>query len=72
MGAIIAGVRLAVEKSGGLQAVNLKVAEKYVEAFSGIAKIGNTQIVSSNMADFGTLVAGAMSVVKSHGGPPAG
>src|SRR5512138_2502596 len=64
----IARVAMAIEKPGGLQAVNLKVAEKYVEAFSGIAKTGNTLIVPSNMADLSTLIAGAMSVVKSQGG----
>jgi regulator of protease activity HflC (stomatin/prohibitin superfamily) len=63
----IARVAMAIEKPGGLQAVNLKVAEKYVEAFSGIAKTGNTLIVPSNMADLSSLIAGAMSVVKSQG-----
>lgn len=62
----IARVALAIEKPGGMQAVNLKVAEKYVEAFSGIAKTGNTLIVPSNMADLATLIAGAMSVVKAQ------
>ena len=64
----IARVARAIELPGGMQAVNLKVAEKYVEAFSGIAKTGNTLIVPSNMADLGTLVAGAMTVVKAQGG----
>ena len=62
----IARVARAVELPGGMQAVNLKVAEKYVEAFAGIAKTGNTLIVPSNMADISTLIAGAMSVVKSQ------
>lgn len=62
----IARVALAIEKPGGMQAVNLKVAEKYVEAFSGIARTGNTLIVPSNMADLATLIAGAMSVVKAQ------
>ena len=57
----IARVARAVELPGGMQAVNLKVAEKYVEAFAGIAKTGNTLIVPSNMADISTLIAGAMS-----------
>ena len=64
----IARVAMAIEKPGGMQAVNLKVAEKYVEAFSGLAKTGNTLIVPSNMADIASLIAGAMSVVKSQGG----
>ena len=62
----IARVAQAVELPGGTQAVNLKVAEKYVEAFAGIAKVGNTLIVPSNMADLSSLIAGAMSVVKSQ------
>ena len=63
----IARVARAVELPGGMQAVNLKVAEKYVEAFAGIAKAGNTLIVPSNMADISSLIAGAMSVMKSQG-----
>ena len=63
----IARVAMAIEKPGGIQAVNLKVAEKYVEAFSGIAKTGNTLIVPSNMADMSSLIAGAMSVLKAQG-----
>ncbi|MDO9468339.1 MAG: stomatin-like protein [Thiobacillus sp.] len=67
----IARVARAVELPGGMQAVNLKVAEKYVEAFAGIARTGNTLIVPSNMADLSSLIAGAMSVVKSQGGSSA-
>ncbi|MDO9385258.1 MAG: stomatin-like protein [Thiobacillus sp.] len=62
----IARVAQAIELPGGLHAVNLKVAEKYVEAFAGIARTGNTLIVPSNMADISSLIAGAMSVVKSQ------
>jgi regulator of protease activity HflC (stomatin/prohibitin superfamily) len=62
----IARVARAIEMPGGVQAVNLKVAEKYVEAFAGIAKAGNTLIVPSNMADISSLIAGAMSVVTSQ------
>jgi regulator of protease activity HflC (stomatin/prohibitin superfamily) len=62
----IARVAQAVELPGGMHAVNLKVAEKYVEAFAGIARTGNTLIVPSNMADISSLIAGAMSVVKSQ------
>lgn len=67
----IARVAQAIEMPGGMQAVNLKVAEKYVEAFAGLAKTGNTLIVPSNMADISTLIAGAMSVVKSQSGAAA-
>jgi hypothetical protein len=57
-------VARAVELPGGMQAVNLKVAEKYVEAFAGIAKAGNTLIVPSNMADISTLISIKIKEIK--------
>ncbi len=56
----------AIEAPGGMNAVNLKVAEKYVEAFAGVAKEGNTLILPGNVADMGGLVAAAMSIVKAQ------
>jgi regulator of protease activity HflC (stomatin/prohibitin superfamily) len=56
----------AIEAPGGMNAVNLKVAEKYVEAFSSVAKEGNTLILPGNLADMGGLVATAMSIVKAQ------
>jgi len=56
----------AIEAPGGMNAVNLKVAEKYVEAFSHVAKEGNTLILPGNLADMGGLVATAMSIVKGQ------
>src|SRR5512142_751426 len=50
----------AIEAPGGMNAVNLKVAEKYVEAFAHVAKEGNTLILPGNLADMGGLVATAM------------
>jgi hypothetical protein len=35
----------------GQDAISLNLAEKYVEAFSQLAKEGNTVIVPSNVAD---------------------
>ncbi|MEW6133398.1 MAG: SPFH domain-containing protein [Pseudomonadota bacterium] len=59
-------VAQATQVPGGMQAVNLKVAEKYVDAFGNLAKTGNTLIVPSNMADIASLIAGAMTVVKAQ------
>jgi hypothetical protein len=56
----------AIESPGGMNAVNLKVAEKYVEAFGNVAKQGTTMILPSNMADMGSMIAAAMSVVKGQ------
>ncbi len=59
-------VALAIQSPGGMDAVNLKVAEKYVEAFGNVAKQGNTLILPGNLADMGGLVAAAMSIVKAQ------
>jgi len=60
-------VAQATQTPGGMQAVNLKVAEKYVDAFGNIAKAGNTLIVPSNMADISSLIGSAMTVMKTVG-----
>jgi regulator of protease activity HflC (stomatin/prohibitin superfamily) len=62
-------IALAIERPGGLQAVNLKVAERYVEAFSGMAKTNNTMIVPANLGDLSSLVSTVMTVIKQ---PTAG
>jgi regulator of protease activity HflC (stomatin/prohibitin superfamily) len=59
----------ALQETGGMEAINLKVAEKYIDAFSALAKTGNTLIVPSNLADVSTLIASAMSIVKSGAKP---
>lgn len=56
----------AIQSANGLEAVNFKVAEKYVEAFAHVAKEGNTLILPGNLADLGSLVATAMNIVKSQ------
>ncbi|WP_434634551.1 SPFH domain-containing protein [Chromobacterium sp. CV08] len=54
----------AVRTDGGVEAVNLKVAEQYIAAFGKLAKENNTIIMPSNVADVGGLVASALSVIK--------
>ncbi len=54
----------AIQSPGGMDAVNLKVAEKYVEAFAGVAQKGNTLILPGNLSDLGSMVAAAMSIMK--------
>jgi regulator of protease activity HflC (stomatin/prohibitin superfamily) len=56
----------AIREPGGSDAVNLKVAEQYVNAFSQLAKTNNSLIVPANMSDISGLIAGAMQVVKSQ------
>lgn len=55
----------ATQADGGMNAVNLQVAEKYVEAFSQLAKTGNTLIVPANMGDMSSMISSAMKIVSS-------
>lgn len=59
-------IALAVSEPGGLEAVNLKVAEQYIDAFAGIAKQGNTLILPGDLSNMGAMVATAMQVVKQN------
>ncbi len=54
----------AVRSDGGMEAVQLRVAEKLVEQFGHLAKQGNTLILPANFGDLSSLIATAMSVVK--------
>jgi regulator of protease activity HflC (stomatin/prohibitin superfamily) len=54
---------------GGMEAVNLKVAERYVDAFGNLAKTNNTLIVPANLADVSSLISAAMTVVKGQSTP---
>jgi regulator of protease activity HflC (stomatin/prohibitin superfamily) len=56
-------VAAALSAEGGMQAANLKVAEKYIEQFGNLAKVGNTLIIPANLADAGSFIASAMTVL---------
>jgi regulator of protease activity HflC (stomatin/prohibitin superfamily) len=62
-------VAQAIQQAGGMEAVNLRVAERYVDAFGNLAKTNNTLIVPANLADVSSLIASAMTVVKSQPSP---
>ena len=59
----------AIQAPGGEQAVQLKVAEKAVEAYSQLAQKNNTMIVPGNMSEVSGLIGTAMALMKA---PQAG
>ncbi len=59
-------IAAAIREPGGSDAVNLKVAEQYVLAFSELAKTNNSIIVPANMGDMSGLIASAMQIVKAQ------
>ena len=59
-------IALAIQQPGGADAVQLKVAEKAVEAYSRVAADATTTlVVPSNMGEVSTLIASAMAMVRS-------
>jgi len=60
----IEAVARSIGEKDGLEAVNLRVAEKYINQFGNIAKEGNTLIIPANLADIGGTAASLMSVIK--------
>lgn len=54
----------AIRTEGGNEAVKLKVAEQYVEAFAKLAKENNTLILPANVADIGGLVAAGLKIAE--------
>jgi regulator of protease activity HflC (stomatin/prohibitin superfamily) len=57
-------VAQAIHEPGGEQAVQLKVAEKAVEAYAQLARTNNTMIVPGNMSEVSGLIASAMTLVR--------
>jgi regulator of protease activity HflC (stomatin/prohibitin superfamily) len=71
------GIRKVAEQiqvAGGYEAVQLRVAEQYIQRFGELAKAGNTLVLPANLADVGSMLALAMNVIgrRPAGAPPAG
>ncbi len=59
----LANIAIAIKKDGGIDAVNLRVAEQYIKEFGNLAKTSNSMIIPSSMSDIAGLIATATSVV---------
>jgi regulator of protease activity HflC (stomatin/prohibitin superfamily) len=67
----IAKVASAIQAPGGFEAVQLRVAESYIEQFGALARTNNTLILPANAGDVGSMIATAMNVIKSQSGSGA-
>jgi regulator of protease activity HflC (stomatin/prohibitin superfamily) len=55
----------AIRSEGGIEAVQLRVAEQYVEQFGNLAKATNTVILPATLSDVGSMIAAAMNVLRA-------
>jgi regulator of protease activity HflC (stomatin/prohibitin superfamily) len=58
-------VAAAIQQPGGEQAVQLKVAERAVDAFAHLAKTNNTMIVPSHLGEVAGLIGSAMALLNT-------
>lgn len=67
----IARIARAIDQPGGREAVNLRVAEQYVQEFGRLASASNTMIIPANLGDVGGMVATLGRVLQTGSTPPA-
>src|SRR5687767_6539037 len=63
-------VASAIQSPGGLEAVQLRVAEQYVGEFGKLAQRSNTMVIPANVSDLAGMISMAMGVYK--GATPGG
>jgi len=51
-----------IQMPGGMEAVQLRVAEQYIREFGNIAKDSNTVVLPANVADVGSMITLAMQL----------
>lgn len=56
----------AVIDQGGPDAMQLRIAEQYIQQFGNLAKAGNTFVVPSNLADLTSMMALATDIAKRN------
>jgi regulator of protease activity HflC (stomatin/prohibitin superfamily) len=64
-------IAAAINEKGGADAVNLRIAEQYLDEFGKLAKTNNTMIIPSDLADIAGVIKTASSVLKGSATPKA-
>jgi regulator of protease activity HflC (stomatin/prohibitin superfamily) len=60
-------IAFAINEKGGAEAVNLRIAQQYLDEFGKLAKTNNTMIIPSDLADIAGVIKTASSVLKTAG-----
>jgi regulator of protease activity HflC (stomatin/prohibitin superfamily) len=63
----LAKVASAVTVDGGTDAMQLRIAQQYIEEFGNLAKKGNTFVIPANLADLTSMMALATDIAKGRG-----
>ncbi|PJB79729.1 MAG: paraslipin [Acidobacteria bacterium CG_4_9_14_3_um_filter_49_7] len=62
-------IATAITANGGLEAVNLRIAEQYLNEFGKLAKENNTMIIPTNMSDIAGILGTAAKVIQKASAP---
>lgn len=57
-------IALAIKEEGGVDAVNLRIAEQYLEEFGKLAKTNNSMIVPADLSDIAGIISSVNSVIN--------
>ena len=63
-------IATAINEKGGMNAVNLRVAEQYINEFGNLAKTTNSLIIPTNLTDMAGMIATAMKIIKDEPNQP--
>lgn len=64
-------IAMAINEEGGMNAVNLRIAEQYLNEFGKLAKVNNTMIVPADLSDIAGVISSITSVLnKTKVEPP--
>jgi regulator of protease activity HflC (stomatin/prohibitin superfamily) len=59
-------IAASINEKGGAEAVNLRIAQQYLDEFGKLAKANNTMIIPSDLADIAGVIKTATSVLKTQ------
>jgi len=60
-------IALALREEGGGKAMELRIAERYLEQFGQLARAGNTIVLPANLSDIGSMISLARGMLRSDG-----
>ena len=55
----------AINSKGGMESVNMQLAQQYLKEFGNLAKTNNTMIIPSNLADVAGVLKACANVIKT-------
>lgn len=61
----IRSIALSLNEKGGIDALNLRIAEQYIEQFGKLAEKNNTMIIPTDLSDVGGVVAALTSMFRN-------